>query len=213
MQLSAFRNATVTGSSPFSQPYRVSALSPRRPTRFDLRPDEAERAAVAGDLGLLGVPELRFRGEIRADGRHDFVLEGKLEGLAVQACVVTLAPVETRIAEPVRRRYVADYHLPEGDEIEIPQDDAEEPLGSVIDPGAVMIEALSLALPDYPRAPGVEAGEIVHAAPGVAPLREADLKPFAGLASLADRLRGSNDPAASGSKEKPGDGTESESES
>ncbi len=213
MQLSPFRIFAVTGSPPFSQPYRVSALSPRRPTRFDLRPAEDARAAAAGDLGILAIPELRFRGEIKADGRHDFLLEGRLEALVVQACVVTLAPVETRISEPVRRCYVADYRLPEGDEIEIPQDDAEEPLGTVIDPGEVMIEALSLALPDYPRADGAEAGEMVHAAPGIAPLREADLKPFAGLASLADRLRATAEPEAGESQKKPGDGTEPESES
>ena len=110
----------MTGSSQLSQPYRVTALPSRRPTRFDLRPDDAARQALAAELGILAIPELRFRGEIRADGRRDFLLEGRLEASVVQACVVTLAPVETRIEEPVRRRYLADFVLPEGDEIEIP---------------------------------------------------------------------------------------------
>ncbi|WP_234871701.1 YceD family protein [Allitabrizicola rongguiensis] len=213
MQLSPFGIIDVTGSSTLSHPYRVTALSPRRPTRFALRPSEAERQALAAEIGILAISELRFEGEIRADGRHDFLLEGGLEASVVQACVVTLAPVETRIAEPVRRRYLADFTLPDGDEIEIPQDDTEEPLGSVIDPGEVMIEALSLALPDYPRAEGAEAGEIVHAAPGIEPLRETDLKPFAGLASLADRLRAAEAPDGTKPDGKPRDGTEPESES
>ena len=77
-----------------------------------------------------------------------------------------------------------DVTAPEGAEIEMPEDDTQEPLPEVIDLGAVMAEALALALPDYPRAPGAELGEAVFAAPGVAALRDADLRPFAALAKL-----------------------------
>jgi uncharacterized metal-binding protein YceD (DUF177 family) len=111
-----------------------------------------------------------------------------LRAKATQACVVTLDPVVTEIEQVVTRRYLADFTEPEGDEAEMPEDDTSEPLGDVIDPAAVMIEALALALPDYPRAPGAELAETVHAGPGIAPLRDSDLRPFAGLASLAQRL-------------------------
>ncbi len=47
---------------------------------------------------------------------------------------------------------------PTDDEAEMPEDDTAEPLPEVIDPGAVMFEALALALPDYPRAPKAETG-------------------------------------------------------
>ena len=60
---------------------------------------------------------------------------------------------------------------------------------------------------------GAEAGEIVHAAAGVAPLREADLKPFAGLASLADRLRAKDGSDAGEGKDAASDGTEPGGES
>ena len=56
------------------------------------------------------------------------------------------------------------------------------------DPGAVALEALALALPPYPRAPGASLGEAVFAEQGVALLRDDDLRPFSGLASLAERL-------------------------
>ena len=51
------------------------------------------------------------------------------------------------------------------------------------------LEALALALPAYPRANGAALGEAVFAAQGVAPLRDEDLRPFSGLASLAERLK------------------------
>jgi uncharacterized metal-binding protein YceD (DUF177 family) len=86
----------------------------------------------------------------------------------------------------VTRHYLADYREPDADEVEIPADDTLEPLGEVIDGAAVAIEELALSLPLYPRAPGVELGEIVHAPPGAEPIREVDLKPFAGLAQLIE---------------------------
>ena len=73
----------------------------------------------------------------------------------------------------------------------------QNPCPTMIDPGAVMFEALALALPDYPRAPNAEVTQTVHAAPGVTPLRDEDLRPFAGLASLARKLSG-DDPEAGG---------------
>ncbi len=41
----------------------------------------------------------------------------------------------------------------------MPEDETQEPLPEIIDIGAVATEALELALPLYPRAPGVALGE------------------------------------------------------
>lgn len=180
-------------SQPLHHQIRSGALSARKPTRFDLRPDAAMRQSIAEQLALLDLPAFRFRGEIRPSGRNDFVLEADLTASVVQPCAVTLAPVPAEIAETVRRTYLSDWKEPEGDEVEMPEDETEEPLPEVIDLAFVAIEALELALPLYPRAPGVALGEAVFAPPGAAPLREADLKPFAGLAALRDRLAGSDD--------------------
>lgn len=173
---------------PLSQPFRVAGLPTRKPQRFALTPDAGVRAAVGKDLGILAVPVLRFEGEIRAQGRGDFVLEGKLTATVQQACIVSLEPVTTKIAVTVKRRYSADFIVPEGDEAEMPEDDTLEPLPEVIDVGEVALEEVALALPAYPRAEGAELAETVHAAPGEAPLTDADLKPFAGLQALKDKL-------------------------
>jgi uncharacterized metal-binding protein YceD (DUF177 family) len=178
----------VQPDQPLSHPFRVATLPTRKPMRFALSPDAATRKAIATSLGLLDLPAFRFAGELRPSGRHDFVLEADLEARIVQPCSVSLAPVPGTISEKVTRRYVADYELPEGDEVEMPEDDTTDPLPEVIDVGFVALEALALALPLYPRAPGVELGEAIFAAPGTAPITDADLKPFAGLAALKDRL-------------------------
>lgn len=168
---------------PFSHLLRTAGLGGRPATPFDLRPNAGERAALAAFLDIPAIPELQFTGTIKAAGRRDLILQGDLVARVVQPCVITLEPVTTALGERVERRYVEDFTVPEGDEVEMP-DDGTEPLPQAIDLGAVATEALALALPLYPRSPGAALGETVHAADGIAPMRDADLRPFAGLAGL-----------------------------
>lgn len=172
----------------FSHPLRTGALSSRKPTRFALTPDADTRAAVAQELGLLTLPHLTFRGEVRPSGARDFVLEARLEATVVQPCGLTLAPVKTTIAEDITRHYLFDWAEPTTEEVEMSGDDTTDPLPEVIDAAAVAVEALTLALPLYPRAPGAQWAPMAAAPEGVAPLQDGDLKPFAGLAALRSRL-------------------------
>ena len=167
---------------------RVARLSRAAATPFALRPGPDALAAIAGELGLDKLRKLSFTGSVAPEGARDWRLDGSLGATVTQPCAITLAPVTTRIEEPVTRRFLADPTPiePDADEVEMPEDDTAEPLGALIDPRAVMIEALALALPLYPRAPGAELGEVVHTEPGKAPLRDRDTRPFAGLADLID---------------------------
>lgn len=169
---------------PFSFVLRRSQLAGRRPTAIDLAPDAAGRARIAGELGLLDLPQVRLRGRLAPAGRADFTLDALLEANVVQPCVVTTAPVTTEIREPVVRRYLADWQEPDGEEVEIPEDDTIEPLGSEIDVGAVLVEALALALPLYPRAAegAQEDAGAASADPEEPPVGRT--RPFAGLADL-----------------------------
>jgi uncharacterized metal-binding protein YceD (DUF177 family) len=168
---------------------RLSALPGSAPTAFALQPDAETRHALAGELGLAKLPKLRFEGRLHPEGRGDWRLEGELGATVVQPCAVTLEPVTTRIDVPVTRRYLADWQEPApGTEIEMPEDDTAEPAPEVVDLAAVMAEALSLAIPDFPRAEGAALGEQAATPPGAAPIAEEETKPFAGLAALRDRL-------------------------
>jgi uncharacterized metal-binding protein YceD (DUF177 family) len=170
------------------EPLRVASLSSRKPNRFDLKPNAKMRAQIAAYLGINAVPMLRFVGTVSPKGRHDFVLEAVLEAQVEQACVVTLEPVLTDLREEVLRVYLAKWEEPEADEMEMSDDDSNEALGEEIDLGHVAVEALSLALPPFPRAPGAKLNDAQFTAPGEAPLRDGDLKPFAGLAALKAKL-------------------------
>lgn len=173
-----------TAALPWSHRMRLAELAARKPTRFDLTPDAETRAAIAAWADISALDELRLKGSLTPTGRHDWHLQAEFTARVVQPCAITLVPVTTKLSEGVERRYLADMKLPEGEEVEVPEDTSAEPLPDVIDLAEVALEVLELALPLYPRAPGAELGESLAAEPGVAPLRDEDTRPFANLRAL-----------------------------
>ena len=179
---------------PWSQPKRVSELAARKPTRFDISPDAATRAAIARWADIDALEDLRLTGTLTPSGRSDWVLEATFSARVVQPCAITLVPVTTELSEEVTRRYLAEMPEPTGEEVEMPEDDTTEQLPAVIDLAAVALEVLELALPLQPRAPGAELGTVRAAQDGVAPLTDEVTRPFAGLAELLKgRDKGSDD--------------------
>jgi len=179
---------------PYSHPIRPDRLPERAATAFELTPDAAARAAIAAALDLSALRKLRFAGTLAPLGARDWELTGDLGATVVQPCVVTFDPVTTRIDERVERRYLAEpLAVPEGEEFEMPEDDSVEELPEILDLGAVMIEALALALPLYPHAPGAAPVEITVTEPGKDAMTDDDAKPFADLKALRDKLSGQDD--------------------
>lgn len=175
-----------------AQTLRLSDL--KRKTGFDLKPDATARKAIAERLAISGVKKLTFKGHLAPAGKADWELHARLGATVVQPCVVTLDPVTTRIDEDTSRRYLADMpDTPEAVEFEMPEDDTAEALPDTLDLAVVMEEALALALPPWPRAPGVDPVEIAVTEPGQTPMTDDDTKPFAALKSLQQKL-GNNEP-------------------
>lgn len=168
--------ADDTETSAAGEPWSriVSLTGPDRAASRDflLTPDAEARAALARLLDIDGVKKLRFEGRLSPEGKRDWKLQAKLGATVVQPCSVTLVPVSTRIDVDVTRRYLADLPEPLAGEVEMPEDDTIEPLPSTLDLGAVMAEALALALPDFPRAEGVELGPAVFTKPGTQPMTD-----------------------------------------
>jgi hypothetical protein len=182
----------VPAEPPLRRPIRVRTLSRRQPHPFDLQPEGNEAGAIARFLGLDALRSLRFRGQLAPSGAEGWRVEATLSAEVVQSCVVTLEPVVQRVEEVVAREYVPEDACRPTSEIDIDPDaeDEPDPFDAVIDPGLLAIESLALALDPYPRAPGVPPAEFRAAPPGVSPLAEGDLKPFAKLAVLKEKLRG-----------------------
>ena len=168
--------------------FRMADLATRKATPFDIMPDASTRAAMAQDLGIIDIRKLRLRGEIAPQGGKDWHLTATLGATVVQSCVVTLEPVVTRMDEPISRTYVANFEEPDAAEAEMPEDDTVEPIPTTLDLEALLAEALSLALPPFPRVEGAELGALNYAAEGTTPMSDEDAKPFAGLGALKAAL-------------------------
>ena len=157
---------------------------------FNIELDAAARADVAKRLGILGVKKARLSGRVTPVGKMDWALKAELGATVVQSCVVSLEPVTTRVEDTVLRSYLANPpELTDAAEVEMPEDDTVEPLPVTLDLQDVLSEALSLVLPTYPRAPDVDFSDAQFSAPGTTPLTDEDVRPFAGLKSLRDKLK------------------------
>lgn len=169
----------------------VKDLPANRSLTFDLEMSNAMQDRFVAALGLLGLRKFRFTGQIESESKADWHLSGHLGATVVQSCVVTLEPVTTRIDETVERRFLRDWHQiqTQADEAEMPEDETTEPLGDEIDLVAIAQEALSLALPAFPRSKDAELERVHAAPPGVDALEDEQLKPFAELADLKKKLQ------------------------
>lgn len=183
----------MSTSEPAQTVYRLADLAQTRPTRFNVAPTAKQLDHIATELELIGLRKVRFTGEFTARGKSDWTLSAKLGATVVQPCVATLAPVTTRIDEPVTRHYLASFEEPDSAEAEMPEDDSIEPLPDYVDLLDILVEALSLSIPPYPRVDGTNPQTTVFTEPGKDPLRDEDMRPFAGLAALRDKLGDKDD--------------------
>jgi len=181
-------------TQPWSQPLIVADLPTRRAKSFSVKPGDALLKTIAEHLGLRGLRKLRFEGEITPDGQTGWLLNAKLGATILQDCVISLERVTTRIDEDISRQYVAKLpEVEEGSEFEIPGDEPVEQLQDVIDPGEVMVEALTLSVPEFPRVEGAALAETNFTKPGITPMDDAEARPFSGLKALQKKLENGSD--------------------
>ncbi len=158
---------------------------------FDLFFTEALISEVIKELDLLNLRKVKFTGTILPISKVDWELSGTLGATVEQPCSLTLEPVRTRIDAPVIRKYRRSPAKlsATGPDYEIPDDDSEEQLGEIIEIVRLFSEALSLELPDYPRAENAEVTSAEYGPPNIAPMTDDSIKPFAILANLRGKLK------------------------
>ncbi len=172
------------------KPVRFDKLPHGQDFTFTITPDADTRQDIAARLDLLGLRKVRFEGKIAPLGKTDWQLSAIIGATVVQPSVVSLEPVSTRIDDPVTRIYRKDVAVIQDEEAEMPEDDTVEAIPVELNLMEVLEEALALSLPLYPRSEDEQEFEATYTPPGVEPIQEADIKPFAGLADLKKRLEG-----------------------
>lgn len=149
--------------------------------------NEMETAATI--LSANAVHRMRLQGTLKPKDTEDWMLEANIRATVIQDCVVTLNPVKTRIDNTITRLYSANHALQgEGSVSEMNPDEWIDPLCDEINLMDITIEALALTLPDYPKKPNAALDQSIFAAPGIPPMTNEDVKPFASLSELRDKL-------------------------
>jgi uncharacterized metal-binding protein YceD (DUF177 family) len=167
-------------------------------TALEISASDSERAALAKRFGFLSLPVFSARVTVDRRPGGQVVVEGRLRGRIVQACILTLDPVTQDLDEAFRivfKQDLAEERDPEsGEALVSAQTDAPEPLaGSQLDVGEIVAEQLSLAAHPYPRKQGVKLEDVLPRPrkDGRHGRQEQRRHPFAGLAALRDKPRGS----------------------
>lgn len=169
---------------------RLAELNQSEPTRFDVTFGPADLSDAQEVLGLLKLSKMRFRGTLGPVGSSDWELKADVGASVVQPCVISLAPVKTRIDEKVYRLFRKDMpEFDDGSVSEMVLEDFEEPITPDVDLLSLAVEAVALALPAYPKAEGAALENAQFADKDVVPMTDDDTKPFASLAALKDNPR------------------------
>ena len=151
---------TKDDETPFSYMVKVGHVS-ANPVEVTISADAAERAGLAKLWSILEVKALSATFEIRRWKRDGVRLKGRVTADVVQACVVTLEPVESHIDEPVEVVFVPEGSklarqpaASESGEMLLDPDGPDAPeifTGDSIDAGEVAAEHVALAIDPYPR--------------------------------------------------------------
>ncbi len=172
---------TQTITPEFSRPVVVERLGPRE-TVVTIEADVGERAALARRFDIPAVESLSAKVRLKPMTGGLVRLKANFAADVVQACVATLEPVRSAIAEDFQLIYAPPGDEAAEEEVELvyEEEDPPEPIiDGAIDIGEAVAEHLALALDPFPRASGatfdqglVDAGD------------DATAGPFAALAAL-----------------------------
>ncbi len=171
----------------FSRPVRVRDLkNDEMVLEISAKAEECE--ALARRFGIIALEKLDATVCLRPESRVVVSLRAQLTADAVQACVVTLAPVPSRIETAFTRLYSS---LPERDKEALEEEllGAEDPPDAIedgiIDVGEAVAEQLALELDPFPRASGITFDGFTTESKAERAETDRALNPFATL----DRLK------------------------
>ena len=170
----------------FSRPMAVDQIGPQELER-EIVANPAERARLAERFELLALDRLTATLGLTR-GRDGLIqVRGRFEAEVVQACVVTLEPVRSRLSESFTVAFGTGPTAATG-AVVIGLEEADPPeelIEGRIDLGETVAQQLAVALDPYPHAPAAD--ETVAAPDEGKADAEKKAGPFAALARLRER--------------------------
>ena len=172
---------------------RFSEINQSKPFDFHLILSNQNVAGLVKRLDLLSIKKVSLVGILSPLSINEWSLKAELKATVKQKCVISFKPVQTIVRETINRTFspAALQNASEADDNGISPvifDDTLQELNDEIDLAEIIFEELTLILPLYPKIEGAELGSYSVTEPGVQPLNEENIKPFAQLSELKDRL-------------------------
>ena len=146
---------------------------------------EEEKSKLTNTLDIGKVISLSFESTLSQNRNENYRFLASVSAIIVQNCIITLAPVKTKLNFTVERHYCVRNSVLNS-KITIPNILKEEVeyLEKTLDVNEVIFEALSLEIPDYPRRKNAQFKGISVTQNGLKPLEEPEDNPFSALKDL-----------------------------
>ena len=172
---------------------RFSEINQSKPFDFHLTLSNQKVAVLFKRLDLLSIKKVSLVGILSPLSFDKWSLKAELRATVKQKCVISFKPVKTIVCEPINRTFSPSalqntFESDDDGTSPVIFDDTLHELNDYIDLAEIILEELTLILPLYPKIKGAELGSYCVTEPGAKPLTEENMKPFAQLSELKDKL-------------------------
>ena len=172
---------------------RFSDINQLKPFDFHLILSNQKVAELVKRLNLLSIKKVSLVGILSPLSINRWSLKAELKATVKQKCVISCKPVQTIVCEQINRTFSPlalqnTYKADDDGTSPVIFDDTLHELNDHIDLAEIIFEELTLTLPLYPKIEGANLGSYSITEPGAKPLTEENLKPFARLSELKDKL-------------------------
>ncbi len=172
---------------------RFSEINQSKPFDFHLLLSNQKVSELVKRIDLLSIKKVSLVGKLSPLSINQWSLKAELRAIVKQKCVISFKPVKTIVCEPINRTYSLSalqntFEADDDGTSPVIFDDTLQELDDHIDLAEIIFEELLLILPLYPKIEGAELGSYSVTEPGAKPLTEENIKPFAKLSELKDKL-------------------------
>tara|TARA_B100001057_G_scaffold89192_2_gene85385 strand:+ start:1383 stop:1952 length:570 start_codon:yes stop_codon:yes gene_type:complete len=173
---------------------RFAEINKAKSFEFNLTLSREKVSDLITRLDLINLKKVSLLGKLSPSRSKEWRLKAELRATVKQKCVITFKPVQTIVNETIIRTFSAlafPNVLTENSDDGISPvkfDDSLQELKDEIDLAEIIFEELILILPLYPKFADAELGRYTVTEPGVEPLNNENLKPFAQLSELKEKI-------------------------
>ena len=173
---------------------RFSDINQAKSFEFNLTLSSEKVSKLIARLDLVNLRKVSLIGKLSPLSSKEWSLKAELRATVKQKCVITFKPVQTVINETINRTFsplalqnASTDHSDDGIS-PVTFDDSLQEFSDEIDLAEIIFEELLLILPLYPKFEDAELGVYTVTEPGAEQLKNENLKPFAQLSELKEKL-------------------------